>query len=331
MAADPRPTTVTTARAERATVRASGLAAAVGNTPPGEEKGERSANIRFDPGPPSPGLQPFDQAGSGLGLAASAVVAALVFLLAIFSGGDPRPDQLPLTQTTGPLFWLLATVAVVGAGAAAQFAERAATRAESAMARPRPERALTTAWIVPSLATMAAVLLIATYHNPWMMVAGPVIAFFGSAGALLARDLLDDASDPGQRTAAAIHSLVILIVAFLLLSAVYLNKLPTPISSPLVALFAGLLTVETLERGTASRETRLLYAGLAGLALGEANAALNWWQTYGWPGGAVLFVCFYLASGVLLARTQRSTIRGRDLIEFGAVSLVAFLILAVVA
>jgi hypothetical protein len=58
---------------------------------------------------------------------------------------------------------------------------------------------------------------------------------------------------------------------------------------------------------------------------------LLWWRTHGWTGGAVLLVCFYLAAGVLLASTQRSVIRLRDILEFGAVSLVALVILAVTA
>lgn len=293
---------------------------------------ERTSNTRPDLGPPPPGVQPVDQPGSGLGLVASIVVAAVVFVLSIYAqGGDPRPERLPLAQTTGTLFWTVAAVAVIGAGAAAQYAERTAARAAAAMARPRSAMALGTAWIVPAVATAAAVLLVATYHNTYLLVVGPLIAFLGNAGALLARDLLDDASESGQRTAAAVHALVVLLVAFLALSAVYLNKMPTAAAAPLIALIGGLLTLETLERGDAPRETRLLYAGLAGLAMGQMAAALNWWPTFGWPGGAVLFVGFYLASGVLLARTQRSAMRGRDLVEFGAVSLVAFLILAVVA
>jgi len=293
---------------------------------------DRTSNTRPDLGPPPPGVQPVDQPGSGLGLVASVVVAAIVLVLAIYAqGGDPRPNRLPLAQTTGALFWAVAAIAILVAGGAAQYAERTAARAAAAMARPRSETALGTAWIVPAVATGAAILLVATYHNAVMMLVGPLVAFLGNAGALLARDLLDDASESGQRTAAAVHALVILIVAFLALSAIYLNKMSTPVSALLVGIVGGLLTLETLERGDAPREIRLLYAALAGLGLGQATAALNWWQTYGWPGGAVLFVCFYLASGVLLARTQRTAMRSRDLLEFGAVSLVAFLILAIVA
>ena len=90
---------------------------------------------------------------------------------------------------------------------------------------------LSTAWIVPVIATATAFLLVATFHNTSMIVAGPLIAFLGNAGALLSRDLLDDADDSAQRTATTIHALVIHAVAFLALSAVYLNKLPTPIAA----------------------------------------------------------------------------------------------------
>jgi hypothetical protein len=164
-----------------------------------------------------------------------------------------------------------------------------------------------------------------------MLVVGPLIAFLGNAGALLARDLLDDAAEASQRTATTIHTLVIHAVVFLALSAIYLNKFPTPIAALLVGLIGGLLALETLERGNAAPQVRLLYAVLAGWVMAQATIALNWWQTHGWTGGAVLLVCFYLASGVLLARTQRSVLRGRDVLEFGLVSLAAFVILAITA
>jgi hypothetical protein len=261
----------------------------------------------------------------------SGVVALIVFVLAIYVAGAATGEGLPLAQRTTTLYWLLSALAIAVAGFGAQYAERTAAQAVALAGRLRPDTGLATAWIVPSIATLAAVLLVATFHNTTMMAVGPLIAFLGNAGALLARDLLDDAAESNQRAATTIHTLVIHAVAFLALSAIYLNKLPTPATAVLVGLIGGLLTLETLERSDASRQTRLLSTALAALVLAEAAVALNWWPTYGWTGGAVLLVCFYLAAGVLLARTQRSTFRARDLIEFGAVSLIAFIILAVTA
>lgn len=281
--------------------------------------------------PPGVGLQAVRQPIYGLGMIVSLVVAGIVFILAFWIIGDGDREKMPLAQTTNVFFWIVATATIVGAGIGAQFAERTAAEAAAAVGRPRLDTALATAWTVPIVATFAAIMLVATYHNGIMLLAGPAIAFFGNAGALLSRDLLDDAADATQRTATTIHTLVVHAVAFLALSAIYLNKMPTWVAAPLVGIAAGLLILETLERGTAPRHQRILYAVFGGAAVAEAMVALNWWQTYNWTGGAVLLVCFYLAAGVLLARTQRSVLRGRDLIEFGLVSAVAFAVLAITA
>lgn len=307
-----------------------GVGTSITGSPEGSGGTPRSGS-RPDPGPPGAGVQPVQQPGSGLGLIVSFAIAAVVLVLAFYVVGEPRPNRLPLAQRTTLLFWMIAAVAVAGAVAGAIYAERTAARAAVAVGRHRSDDALGTAWIMPALATAASILLVATYHNTAMLVVGPLAAFIGNAGALLARDLLDDASDSSQRTATIIHALVIHGVAFLAFGVIYLNKMPVPVAAPLIGLVGGLLALETLERGDADRVTRLVYAALAGWSLAFAMVALDWWQTHGWTGGAVLLVCFYLASGVLLARTQRSVLRGRDLVEFGAVSLLAFAVLAATA
>ncbi len=287
---------------------------------------------RPDTGPPAPGAQVVQQPGSGLGLIVSIVVAAIVFVLAIAAtGARPEAHRVPLLQSTNALYWAIAAVAVLIAGAGAQYAERAAARAAVSITPTVDDIESQTAWIVPAIATVSAVILVATYHNAAMMVVGPLVAFLGNAGALLARDLLDDAGDSSQRTATTIHAVVIHAVAFLALGAVYLNKLPAPLAAVLVGTIGGLLTLETLERGSANQAIRVVYALLAAGVMAQVMIALNWWQTHGWTGGAVLLVCFYLVAGVLLARTQRSELRMRDLVEFGAVSLVALVILAITA
>lgn len=285
--------------------------------------------MRPDLGPPGAGVQPVDQPSSGLGVIVSLVVAALVFLLAILVTGRPSTNPIPMLQTTDTLDWLIGAVAVVISGIGAQYADRMAHKGDRIGGLGRSPDAFPTAWIVPAVATSAAVMLVATYHSAPMMVVGPLVAFLGNAGALFARDLLDDTADPTRRTAVAIHSVVVHAVAFIAFSAIYLNKLPTAPFVALVALVAGLLILETLERGFAPRVQRILYAVLGAFVLGQAAIALNWWQTSGWTGGAVLLTVFYLASGVLLAATQRQRMRGRDAIEFGLVSAVAFVILAI--
>jgi hypothetical protein len=267
----------------------------------------------------------------GQGIVVSFVVAAALLVLAIMAIRDEENTGLPLTETTGPLFWGLAVLIAIGAAIGAEFSEVTAARAAESLGQPRKASTVPTAWAVPLIATIAAILLVATYHNTIMLVAGPAIAFFGVAGALLSRDLLDDATEASTRTAATIHTFVIHVVAFLALLGVYLNKLSSWVSAPLVAIFAGILILEMLERGHATRPQRIFYAILGGAVMAEAMIALNWWPTYGLTGAAVLLVCFYIIAGVLLARTQRSALRTRDIVEFGAVGAAALLVLALAA
>lgn len=297
---------------------------ATGSEAPGD-----GVPVRPDLGPPGAGVQPVDQPGSGLGLIVSVIVSAIVFVLAILATGQATPNRTPMLQTTTIWFWVVAGIVIVGAGFGAEYAERAASHGFAAGSRR--SASLPTAWIVPAVATAAAVMLVATFHNTLMMVVGPLAAFLGNAGALLSRDLLDDATDSSQHTATVIHTIVVHAVAFLGLSAIYLNKLPTPAAVPLVVIFGGLLLLETLERSVAERPRRLIYATVGAIFLGQATIALNWWLTHGWTGGAVLLVCFYVAAGVLLAVSQRSAVRLRDLMEFGLVGLVALVVLAITA
>ncbi len=268
---------------------------------------------------PGSSLDVVRQPAYGQGIVVSLIVAAAVFVLAIMAIRDAETSGIPLTETTGPLFWGLAVLVIAGAGAGAQYSELTAARAAES------------AWAVPVVATTAAVLLVATHHNRVMLVAGPAVAFFGVAGALLSRDLLDDATEATHRTAATIHALIVHVIGFLAFSGVYLNKMSSWIAAPLVAILSAILILESLERGPATRTQRIGYAALGGMIMAEATVAVNWWPTYGWTGGAVLLVCFYLVSGILLARTQRPTLRRRDLLEYGAVSGTALLILAITA
>lgn len=289
-----------------------------------------SASIRPDLGPPAPGPQSANQPGSGLGLIISVAVAAVVFVLAIYATGSPTTNPLPLAQTTNALFWLVGAVATAAAGLGAVYADRTAfrgTQFEDQQVVPD----FNTAWIIPAVATAAAILLVATYHNTMMIVAGPLIAFVGNAGSLLSRDLLDDADDTALKTATTIHTLVVHTMAFLALSAIYLNKLPTVVVALLAGIVTALLVLESLERRPVLSSRKVLLAVLAGSAVAAVATPLMWWLTHGWTGGAVLFVAFYIAVGVISAVVTNGSLRMRDAVEYGMVSLVAFVILAVTA
>jgi hypothetical protein len=285
--------------------------------------------IRPDLGPPAPGPQSARQPGSGLGLVVSIAISAIVFVLAIYATGSPTTDPLPLAQTTNALFWSVAAVAAVAAGVGALFADRSASRLEEGQNDGMPS--VNVVWIVPVVSTIAAILLVATFHNTTMIVVGPLIAFLGNAGSLLSRDLLDDADESAQRTATTIQALVIHSVAFLALSAVYLNKLPTPLTALVAGGFSALLAVEAVDRFPGDSGRKLTLAILAGAAVAAAVTPLMWWPTHGWTGGAVLFVVFYCAVGTIQTTLERGDLRLRDAIEYALVPLGAFLALAITA
>ena len=287
------------------------------------------APIRPDLGPPAPGPQSAHQPGSGLGLVVSIAISAIVFVLAIYATGSPTTNPLPLAQTTNALFWSVAVVATVAAGVGALFADRTASRSDVNPRDGTPN--VNMVWIVPVVSTAAAILLVATFHNTTMIVAGPLIAFLGNAGSLLSRDLLDDADDSAQRTATTIQALVIHSVAFLALSAIYLNKLPTPATAMLAGGISALLAVEAFDRSLVDSGRKLILAILAGAAVAAAAAPLMWWPTHGWTGGAVLFVVFYCAVGTIQTTLERGDLRLRDAIEYGLVPFGAFVVLAITA
>lgn len=271
------------------------------------------------------------QPAYGQGVVVSLLVAAGLLLLAVISVGTGKDADPPILEQTDALYWIIAAAVLVIAAIGAQFAERTATRAAEAVGEGRPLTSMATAWAVPFVATLSAILLIATFHNRVMLIAGPLIGFLGVAGSLLSRDLLDEADEQSGRVASTLHTLVVHSVAFLAFSAIYLNKLSTGVAAPAVGLIAGILILETLERSNVDPSRRVVYAILGGWIVGTMMVPLNWWPTYGWTGGAVLLAIFYATAGLLLVQAQRAWVAGRDLIEFAGVASVALLLLSLLA
>lgn len=271
------------------------------------------------------------QPAYGQGVVVSLLVAAGLLLLAVISVGTGENADPPLLEHTDALFWIIAAAVLAIAAIGAQFAERTANVAAAAVGEGRSTTSMATAWAVPFVATLSAILLIATYHNRAMLIVGPLIGFLGIAGALLSRDLLDEADEESGRIAATLHTLVVHAVAFLAFSAIYMNKLATGVAAPTIGLLAGILVLETLERGNVAPARRVIYAILGGWIVGIMVVPLNWWPTYGWTGGAVLLAIFFAMAGLMLVHAQRAAVAGRDLIEFAGVAGVALVLLSFLA
>ena len=291
--------------------------------------GERR-DPRLDPAQTSASvLQTVRPPAYGRGLLVSIVAAAIVFALSIFaSGGKESYTGIPMTQTTGALFWGLTVIAIIAVGFGAQYAEGVAVRIAVSLGQESRAESVPTAWAVPAASVATALLLVGTYHNRVMLVAGPLIAFLGVAGGLFARDLMEDVLEGTERTAALIHTAVIHAVAFLGLSAVYMNRMTGWYGGPIVFALTAVLVFEYLDRTDLPAQVRVLYSLLSGGIVTVALLAVSWWPTYGWTGGAALLLTFFVLVSMCSARSARTALRERDLIEYGAVFLGGMLILA---
>jgi hypothetical protein len=91
-----------------------------------------------------------------------------------------------------------------------------------------------------------------------------------------------------------------------------------------------LLALELLRGSQRKLRDAVFYAGVAGILLGEATWALNYWRTTGYTASIILLLVFYLTVGLgqqsLLGKLTR-----RDLFEYGAVALAGVIIILVFA
>lgn len=261
----------------------------------------------------------------GQGIVFALILAAALLLCAIIAIGDGDGTLPPMLQRSTPLLWIVSGIALILAAAGAQYSEFVTARAAEANGEPFTRRA-TTAWVIPFVSVFAGTLLIATYHNRWMLLFGPVLAFIGMAASLLSRDLLDEAEEPSVRTASVISSVVGIVVAFFAFGAVYINKFELYIAAPLIAILSFILLTEALDRAGLASPARYLHAALGAWVMTAATIALQWWPTWGWGGAAVLTAVFYIAYGMLVTNAEGRPMDRNKLLEFvgvGSVLLIA--------
>lgn len=264
----------------------------------------------------------------GQGIVFALIIAAALLLCAIIAIGDGDGSIPPMLQRASPLLWAVSIIALVLAAAGAQYSEFVTHRAAQHNGNPPASARITTAWVVPFVSVFAAALLVATYHNRWMLLFGPALAFIGMAGSLLSRDLLDEAEEPSVRTASVISSVVGIVVAFFAFGAVYINKFESILAVPLIGVLSFILLLEALERAGLNGPTRSLHAGIGAWIMTITMLALNWWPTWGWGGGAVLTGMFYIVYGLLVTNAEGRPFTRNKMLEIVGVGSALLLIVA---
>jgi hypothetical protein len=282
----------------------------------GATDGSDGRMVRLPAGPAAYGVAALLSAGIALGMAGLAFQASR---LAVTTG------TLLLFAHEQWAFWTAGVALAVASGAlVARF-----TRRRSAPIFPGVPAVATppTTALFPAVATFGVVLLVSIYHNIAMLAVAPAIIALVVLGGSIARYHLDDEIGRLRRVARTTHVLLTHAVAFLLLAAVYINKVRSLLSASTVALLICLLLIQIADGERFPIERRLIYGLVGGVVLGEITWALNYWPLTGWTGGAVLLIAFYLVAGLILAQV-RDGLRRRDLLEYGFSAAAMFALVA---
>jgi hypothetical protein len=252
---------------------------------------------------------------------ARAILASLVSAVAVVPLGiwarhlALTTGSVPLVDHVGRGYWLISLALALLLGAIFQLFSRTTG-------------ALPTAWIVPFTASLSASMLLAIYHSEATLVCVALGVFVVNAIHAISRYHLFDNDPSVVDRARSFHTIILHVAAFFALAMSYINKLPSRYSAAAVFLVALLLLTVVTEGEPNDFARRLVYGLVGGVLLGELTWVLNYWAASGWAGGAVLLVFFYLTAGMIVAQT-RSGVRLRDLLEYGGVSLGAFVIVMV--
>lgn len=239
------------------------------------------------------------------------------------------PGTVPLIERQGRSFWLLGTLLALAVGALYQVTDRetrfALQTAAERQVRYEPASELPTAWILPAVATFAAVMLLEVYHQPSTIAGIAVGTFLLLSSATIARHYLYDADEISRQRAHGVYTVLIHIVAFVALAMVYINKMRSIFSASMVLVIAVLLLLQVTDGEDALFARRLVYALVGGIMLGQVTWVLNYWKATGWTGGAVLLIFFYFAAGLMSAHLRRG-VETHDIVEYSGVGLIAFAI-----
>jgi hypothetical protein len=129
---------------------------------------------------PGAGIRDIRPPAYGQGIIVSAVIGAAMLVLAITAIRHAENTGLPLTETTRPLYWGLAVLAVLAAGIGAQYAERTAARAAAAVEPWSAEPWLRLATVEQAAGNLEAARLDAARaieltpkdFRPWLLASG---------------------------------------------------------------------------------------------------------------------------------------------------------------
>jgi hypothetical protein len=178
-------------------------------------------------------------------------------------------------------------------------------------------------WGLPVALIMVAVLLMPLAPTPIYWVLGLIVTGAALGLSMAGIYYTIDPFQPGYRRARLGLNALTYAMALLLFLVVYRTRVRSIVSATEVMAVSSLLALELLRGSERPTVLVALYAGIAGLILGQATWALNYWRLDSLTGGLVLLVMFYDAVGLAQSAIQ-GRVRRRVLLEYGLITIAAF-------
>ncbi|HLI51541.1 MAG TPA: hypothetical protein VKU87_07065 [Thermomicrobiaceae bacterium] len=257
------------------------------------------------------------------------VVAAIVTAVFGIWARDLRlvPGYVPLYDVPGRPFWLAGFLFMVVTGFTFQLlVERRISADEAAVGQSQTplER---TAWMYPCMLIGCILLLLDVYHRPPAIAAVAVLTGLALSVGMLSRRSLTDIDPVRAQRGRGVFTALVHAVAFIGLSMIYINKMRSIFSAPLILVLGAILLLQITEGENVEPLRRYVYALAGGFVLAESTWLLNYWRATGWIGGATLLIFFYIMAGVTAIQIRRGAGRS-DVYEYGIIGGIAFAIVA---
>jgi hypothetical protein len=262
---------------------------------------------------------PQDGQPASTGIIRVTVVAGLATMLLgiAIRSNPPDPVNVPILSSDGRLFYLLSIGAAALVAVMAQRAERVREAIAASRSRyvgksivPAPA----TAWILPALAVIGAVLLIARHHRWQEIAAATLLAASGVFASLTVRENLNDQLGNTVSPARVAHVVLTIAVAFMVITLLFMFRMRTMLSGPAIMLVALLLFLQVHDGIDTWPIRKLAYAVLGALALAQFTWALNYWPPIGWYAGAILTAVFAGMTFVTGGRLTNTLTRERAIV-----------------
>lgn len=183
-----------------------------------------------------------------------------------------------------------------------------------------------TLWGLPSLVVLLATFILRFLSPSPLALAGAALFTAVLLGYILwAQYHTLDPQDPYFNLSRQSLQGIVYVFAFLVFAVLYGLKVRSLLSATGIGLFSLLLATELLREWSPTRAWG--YGLLIGLAQGELTWGLNYWGIGALPGGLILFLAFYLLTG-LVREWLRGRLIPRVVLEYALFTLVSlFLIL----